>query len=156
MNSFQSSSINSPLAALVQKAGSFFPSKALNMWWHLPGRIFSRAVKVENVPVLGRPQHQTLQTWLTTINLLTCSDQNIFHIFIHLLLRWSKVHVNRYTINLLLPNCRCVRTVRSCGPILYTLHTQCYRGRGLRMFTFTHQNSTLVVPSNRSGNSLSI
>ena len=98
MNSFQSSSINSPLAALVQKAGSFFPSKALNMWWHLPGRIFSRAVKVENVPVLGKPEHQTLQTWLTSSNLLTCSDQNIFHILIHLLLGWGEIHVivNRY------------------------------------------------------------
>ena len=55
-------------------------------------------MKVENVPVLGRPQHQTLQTWLTSSNLLTCSDQNIFHILIHLLLGWSKVHVivNRY------------------------------------------------------------
>ena len=52
---FQSSSVRSPLEALVQNCPSFFPVIALAMWWHFPGRIFSRAMKVENVPVLGRP-----------------------------------------------------------------------------------------------------
>ena len=31
---------------------------------------------------------------VTVSTLHTCSDQNIFHILIHLLLGWSKVHVN--------------------------------------------------------------
>ena len=55
MNSRQSWSPVSPLAALLQNSRSRLPSKARTMWWHRPGSSASSAVKVDIVPVRGSP-----------------------------------------------------------------------------------------------------
>ena len=55
MNSRQSWSPVSPLAALLQNSLSRLPSKARTMWWHRPGSSASSAVKVDIVPVRGSP-----------------------------------------------------------------------------------------------------
>ena len=55
MNSRQSWSPVSPLAALLQNPRSRRPSKARTMWWHRPGSSTSSAVKVDIVPVRGSP-----------------------------------------------------------------------------------------------------
>ena len=91
INCFQSSSRASPLEALDQNWASFGPVKALAMWWHLPGRSFSSAMKVDNVPVLGKPQMLGLTPLIILLFLfVTCSHNNKLHILMAFL-HWRQI-----------------------------------------------------------------